>query len=141
MWVEQSWMSESFEQTSILDSKKVDNSGTRLSHWMQAQQANTFLDAASQVDKCVTNTAKNTIPAEVDMVAPTTSSASARRMNTVPEGRLLHNGKVLDRKFNGVTLREMNQLAETGNVYSPNNLFTSVFFSPHIWSIASTCSA
>ena len=108
---------------------------------MHAQQANVFTGVASQVVKCVTNTVKNTILVGVDMAAPTTSSASARRMNTVPEGRSVHNGKVLARKFNGVTLREVKQLADAGNVYSPNNLFTRVFSLPYIWSIASTCSA
>ena len=72
------------------------------------------------------STAKNTIRVVVDMAALTTSNANARRTSTAPEGRPGHNGKVLAWTINGVTSREVNQLAETGNVYSPNNLFTSV---------------
>lgn len=73
------------------------------------------------------NTAKNTTRVVVDMAAPTMSSASVKRMNTAPEGKPGHNGKVLAWTIKGVTSREVNQLAETGNVYSPKNLFTSVF--------------
>lgn len=85
--------------------------------------------AGSQAVKYAMNTVKNTILAVVDMVARTTSSASGRRTNMVPESRPWPNGKEFVRKFNGVTLREVNQLAETAAFYSLNNLFTSLFLS------------
>lgn len=85
-----------------------------------------LVDEASQVDKCATNTARNTTRAVVDMVAPMTSSASAKKMNTAPGGRSGHNETVLAQPSNGVIPLVVNQLAKTGNVYSSNTLFTIV---------------
>jgi hypothetical protein len=69
-------------------------------------------DEANLVDKCATNTAKNTTRAVVDMVAPMTSSASARKTNMAPGGRLGHNGTVLAQPSNGVIQLVVNQLAK-----------------------------
>jgi len=87
-----------------------------------------FTDEESRVGKFVTNTAKNTIRAVVDMVAPTTSSANVRRMNMVLEGRSGHNGKILAWNINGVILWEVNPISKNRKCLFTKYLFTSVFF-------------
>jgi hypothetical protein len=85
-----------------------------------------LVDEASQVDKCATNTVRNTTRVVVDMVAPMTSSASARKMNTAPGGRSGHNETVLAQPSNGVIPLEVNQLAKQEMSIHQNTLFTIV---------------
>jgi RNA recognition motif-containing protein len=89
-----------------------------------------FTEEENRVGKCVMSTVKNTTRAVVDMVVPMTSSANARRMNMVPEGRSGNNGKVLAWKSNGVTLWEVNPISRNRKCLFTKYPIYKCLFSP-----------